>query len=385
MPGLHSLPIIERSQTTDDSLCLRFKVPDELRPAFAFKEGQFVALEADIEGEPTRRNYSICSSVQEYERSSTFSVGIRILAQGRFSNWASEHLHKGARIKVMTPDGRFVPPGFQATATEPADASLAKREALSIQMRRRHHLAFAGGSGITPILSIIRTRMHQEPDSHFTLVYANRHSQSVMFMEELEDLKNEYMARFQRIHVLSEERGDLELHHGLLDKHKCATLLEKLINPHSVDVAYVCGPEPMMLAAEAALLEAGVDRSKILLERFGSPASAPPERLTSTLQDSGETSTETCTVVIAIDGKQRTIKVPRQGQSILQAGLRAGLPLPYACQAAVCCTCRAKVLEGEVHMVKNYTLQAEELARGFVLSCQAHPVSTHVALSFDDR
>lgn len=389
MPGLHSLSIIERSQPTDDSLCLRFAVPQQLHQHFVFTEGQFIALEAEIDGERIRRNYSICSSVQEYEQYKTFSVGIRILIHGRFSNWARQHLLAGSRILVMTPDGRFVPPPLTAAADAQADA-LTNRNDIGRndghrRKNRRHHVAFAGGSGITPILSMIKTRLHHEPSSYFSLIYANRHSQSIMFLEELEDLKNQYIDRFNRIHVLSEERSDLELHHGVLDQAKCSSLLEKLLPPLSIDVAYICGPEPMMLATEAALLEAGVDRSRILIERFGSPPSEIVHARATPSPSPTDDKADSCTVVIAIDGKQRNIKVPRQGESILQAGLRAGMPLPFACQAAVCCTCRAKVLDGEVQMDKNYTLRAEELAQGFVLTCQAHPLSEHVVLSFDER
>lgn len=366
MPSMHSLAIVGRSEPTEDSVCLRFAVPEALYDRYRFREGQFIALEAEIGGERLRRNYSICSSVQDYERSKTFSVGIRAIAKGRFSNWAQAHLRPGSSIAVMTPDGRFVPPAQHATG--------------------RHHLAIAGGSGITPMLSILQTLLHREPGSRFTLVYGNRQRQSLMFFDELEDLKNRFMARLQLIYIFSEEPSDSALHDGLLDRAKCERLLQTLIDPASIDVAYLCGPEPMMLAAEAALLSAQVDRSKILMERFGSgPTLAPDLPSEIRVRDEIGATGDVSSVKLRLDGKQRIMFVARQGPSILQAGLKAGMPLPYACQAGVCCTCRAKVIEGEVRMTRNYTLQADEIAQGFVLACQAHPVSDEVMLSFDER
>jgi ring-1,2-phenylacetyl-CoA epoxidase subunit PaaE len=366
VPSIHSLPIIGRSEPTDDSVCLRFAVPEALYDRYCFREGQFIALEAEIAGERLRRNYSICSSVQDYERSKTFSVGIRAIAKGRFSNWAKSHLQPGTSISVMTPDGRFVPP------------PQAKKD--------RYHLAIAGGSGITPMLSIIQTLLQREPGCRFTLVYGNRQRQSLMFFDELEDLKNRFLERLQLIYVFSEEVSESALHDGLLDQAKCERLLQTLIDPTSVDVAYLCGPEAMMLAAEAALVAAKVDRSKILLERFASGQTQTPDAasVVSTHGEAGAAG-DVSSVKLRLDGKQRSIPVAREGPSILQAGLQAGMPLPYACQAGVCCTCRAKVIEGEVRMIRNYTLQADEIAQGFVLACQAHPVSDEVLLSFDER
>lgn len=393
-PRLHRLRVLERSEPTQDSICLSFAVPPELYSDYIFQEGQFVALEAEVDGELLRRNYSICSSVHRYHQTSIFSIGIRAIAKGRFSNWARDHLHPGSSLAVMTPDGRFVPPPptGQAVARHATAAQLTQAQAIEASHnglklpRGRHHLAFAGGSGITPILSILQTRLMSEPSCRFSLVYGNRHRQSIMFFEALEDLKNQYMDRFQLIHVLSEEEGDLELHNGLLDQAKCAQLLKTLIAPAGVSVAYLCGPEPMMLAAQAALIEARVDRSKILMERFGSAVSGAgsvPAPMPKT--DHFQAPADHCSVTINIDGKARKLAVPRQGPSILQMGLSVGMPLPFACQAAVCCTCRAKVMAGKVQMDKNYTLRDDEIAQGFVLTCQAHPLSDQVILSFDER
>lgn len=385
MPAMHSLNIIGRSEPTEDSVCLRFAVPEALYDRYLFKEGQFIALEAEIDGERIRRNYSICSSVQDYERSKTFSVGIRAIAKGRFSNWAKSNLKPGLSLSVMTPDGRFVPPAFkQAEQVEQATQPTAGQTGPS--MKGRHHLAFAGGSGITPMLSIMQTLLEREAGSRFSLVYGNRQRQSLMFFEELEDLKNRYVDRLQLIYIFSDEPSDSVLHDGLLNQAKCEYLLKTLIDPASIDVAYLCGPEPMMLAAEAALLLSHVDRSKILMERFGS-AHVPPPDVAHFVPASSETdaASNTSKLMLRIDGKHRSIRLARDGPSILQAGLHAGMPLPYACQAGVCCTCRAKVIEGEVRMAKNYTLQDDEIAQGFVLTCQAHPLSEEVTISFDER
>ena len=382
MPVMHSLNIVGRSEPTEDSVCLRFAVPDGLYDRYLFKEGQFIALEAEIDGERIRRNYSICSSVQDYQRSKTFSVGIRAIAKGRFSSWAKSNLQPGLSLSVMTPDGRFVPPPYKQAeqATQPAAGHTEP------SMKGRHHLAFAGGSGITPMLSIMQTLLEREAGSRFSLVYGNRQRHSLMFFEELEDLKNRYVDRLQLIYIFSDEPSDSVLHDGLLDQAKCEYLLQTLIDPASIDVAYLCGPEPMMLAAEAALLSFSVDRSKILMERFGRAHVSPPDvaHLGSASAETGAAS-NTSKLKLRIDGKQRNIQLARDGPSILQAGLQAGMPLPYACQAGVCCTCRAKVIEGEVRMAKNYTLQDDEIAQGFVLTCQAHPLSDEVTISFDER
>jgi ring-1,2-phenylacetyl-CoA epoxidase subunit PaaE len=241
-------------------------------------------------------------------------------------------------------------------------------------------VGFAGGSGITPMLSLIKTTLATEPGSAFTLVYGNRRSDSVMFLEELQGLKNRHMARLNLIHVLSDESQEIALLSGLLDTARCAALLAALIPPASIDAAFICGPAPMMDAAEQALLDAGVGRERIQIERFGTPAG--PTAPVVTMADDGAPRAD---VVLIADGKERRLRVPFAGQAILDAGLQAGADLPYACKGGVCCTCRARVLEGEVRMDKNFTLEADEMRRGFVLTCQAHPVSERVVISYDER
>ncbi|WP_213298914.1 1,2-phenylacetyl-CoA epoxidase subunit PaaE [Paraburkholderia sacchari] len=359
-PQFHSLRIREVRPETADAVSVAFEVPPELREAYRFTQGQFVTLKTHIEGEETRRSYSICVGVTDYDRDGELRIGIKRVRGGRFSNFAFEQLAPGHEIDVMTPDGRF----FTHLNAE----------------HGKHYVAFSGGSGITPVLAIIKTTLETEPRSAFTLVYGNRSVDQIMFAEDLEDLKNRYMDRFRLYHVLSDDIQDVELFNGVLDQAKCAEFLATLLPADEIDEAFICGPAPMMDAAEVALKEAGVPQQKVHVERFGSPlpqAGVPAVEITE--------STPAADLEIVIDGKKRKLRLPYEGVSLLDVGLKAGLALPYACKGGVCCTCRAKVLEGEVKMDKNYTLEEQEVQDGFVLTCQCHPVSERVVVSFDER
>ncbi len=363
-PRFHSLQICDVRQETADSVSIAFQVPADLREAYRFKQGQFLTLKSIVNGEELRRSYSICVSTRQYDVQGRLRVGIKQVQGGKFSNWAKQHLQAGQSLDVMTPDGRFNIP-LQADAA-------------------RHYLGIAGGSGITPMLSIIETTLETETGSHFTLLYGNRNSASVMFLEELDGLKSRFLQRLQLVHILSDEPQEIDLFHGVLDQARCTQLLTALQLPARLDHAFICGPEPMMNAAEAALLAAGVPAKAISIERFGTPlpmGSPPPQAFSKAPDDSAPKAQ----VWLTIDGKARQMQVPYEGQAILDAGLAAGANLPYACKGGVCCTCRAKVLEGEVRMDKNYTLEPEEIRQGFVLTCQAHPVSAVVRISFDER
>lgn len=359
-PQFHSLRIREVRPETADAVSVSFEVPPELREQYRFTQGQFVTLKAHVDGEETRRSYSICVGVTDYDRDGELRIGIKRVRGGRFSNFAFDTLQAGHTVEVMTPDGRF----FTHLNAE----------------QGKQYVAFAGGSGITPVLAIVKTTLEVEPRSTFTLIYGNRSVDSIMFAEELEDLKNRYMNRFVLYHVLSDDMQDVELFNGVLDQAKCAAFLDTLLPAPAIDEAFICGPAPMMDAAEAALKAAGVAQSKIHVERFGTPlpqAGAPVVEITD--------DTPAAELEIVIDGNRRKMRLPYQGASLLDVGLHAGLALPYACKGGVCCTCRAKVLEGEVKMDKNYTLEAQELRDGFVLTCQCHPVSERVVVSFDER
>jgi ring-1,2-phenylacetyl-CoA epoxidase subunit PaaE len=359
-PQFHTLTVAEVRRETADAISVRLAVPPELRAAYRYNQGQFVTLKATIGGEELRRSYSICCAVSEYARDGHLRVGIKKIDGGRFSSHANDQLRTGMAIEVMTPDGRFF------AALDPA--------------QRKHYVAFAGGSGITPVLSILKTTLETEPRSRFTLVYGNRAVGAIMFAEELEELKNRHLGRLALYHVISDEPQEVELFHGLLDGARCAQFLDTLIPAATIDAAFVCGPAPMMDAAEAALLAAGVARERILVERFGTPLpQAGPRKAAAT---SGGPS---ATVHVIQHGKERVLSVPMDGVAVLDAGLAAGIDLPFACKGGVCCTCRARVLEGEVRMDRNYTLEAHEMAKGFVLTCQSHPVTSKVVVSYDER
>jgi ring-1,2-phenylacetyl-CoA epoxidase subunit PaaE len=359
-PQFHSLRIREVRPETADAVSVSFEVPPELREQYRFTQGQFVTLKAHVDGEETRRSYSICVGVTDYDRDGELRIGIKRVRGGRFSNFAFDTLQAGHTIEVMTPDGRFF---THLNADE-----------------GKQYVAFAGGSGITPVLAIVKTTLDVEPRSTFTLIYGNRSVDAIMFAEELEDLKNRYMNRFVLYNVLSDDMQDVDLFNGVLDRSKCAAFLEALVSPEAIDEAFVCGPAPMMDAAEAALKAAGVADSKVHVERFGTPlpqAGAPVVEITE--------QTPAADLEIVIDGNRRKLRLPYEGASLLDVGLHAGLALPYACKGGVCCTCRAKVLEGEVKMDKNYTLEPQEIRDGFVLTCQCHPVSERVVVSYDER
>jgi len=359
VPQFHTLRIREIRPETADAISVAFDVPAELHEQYRFRQGQFLTLRERVGGEELRRSYSVCVGVPEYESGGELRVAIKRVPGGRFSNWANDSLKPGREIDVMTPDGRFF------TELDPA--------------QRKRYVGFAGGSGITPMLSLIKTTLAVEPGSEFTLVYGNRSVASIMFVEELEELKNRYMDRLRLYHVLSEEGQEVQLFSGMLDEGKLREILDTLVPAETIDEAFVCGPEPMMAAAEQALAQAGVARERIHVERFGTPA-GPAAAPVPVAED-----TPRAEVVLIVDGKERRLRVPFEGQAILDAGLAVGANLPYACKGGVCCTCRARVLEGEVRMDKNYTLEAWEMERGFVLTCQSHPVSERVVISYDER
>jgi ring-1,2-phenylacetyl-CoA epoxidase subunit PaaE len=359
-PQFHPLRIREVRPETADAVSVSFEVPPELRDAYRFTQGQFVTLKAHIDGVETRRSYSICVGVTDYDRDGELRIGIKRVRGGRFSNFAFDTLKPGHSVDVMTPDGRF----FTHLNAE----------------HGKQYVAFAGGSGITPVLDIVKTTLELEPRSTFTLIYGNRSVDAIMFAETLEDLKNRYMNRLVLYHVLSDDLQEVELFNGVLDREKCAAFLETLVPADTIDEAFICGPAPMMDAAEAALAAAGVAPEKVHVERFGSPlpqAGAPAVEITA--------DTPAAELEIVLDGKRRKMRLPFEGPSLLDVGLHAGLALPYACKGGVCCTCRAKVVEGEVKMDKNYTLEPQEIADGFVLTCQCHPVSERVVVSYDER
>ncbi|ANQ83398.1 1,2-phenylacetyl-CoA epoxidase subunit PaaE [Azoarcus olearius] len=353
-PRFHPLKVAEVRRETADSVSLRFEVPADLAADYRFVQGQHLNLKAVVNGEEVRRSYSICSGVDDGE----LRVAIRKVDGGRFSSWAVDAVRVGDVFEVMTPEGRF------STQLDPANA--------------HHYVAFAAGSGITPILSLIKTTLRAEPKSRFTLVYGNRNQNSAMFAEALEDLKDRYLTRFALYNVFSREEQEVPLFNGRLDQARVAAFLDTLIPAADIDAAFICGPGGMIDEVEAALKGAGVPADRIHLERFGVPASAPRHHV-----EAGDAPQARITVIV--DGLKREMEFRAQDPSILDVALRAGLDLPYSCKGGVCCTCRAKVLEGKVRMDKNYTLEQPDIDAGYVLTCQAHPLTERVVISYDDR
>jgi len=356
----HDLRVKSIEPDTAEASILSFEVPPELRETFGFTQGQYLTLRASIAGQDLRRSYSICAGVDDGE----LRVGVRRVRGGVFSNWINEQVKPGDLIAVMAPQGRFFVP------IEPAS--------------RRHHLGIAGGSGITPILSIMKTVLAREPGSRFTLIYGNRMLRSTMFKEELEDLKNRYMTRLSLQHVFSDEPTDAPINMGVMNRDKIGEFLAGLVPAASIDHAYVCGPFQMNDEAEAAMLAAGVPSERIHVERFGVTQLAG-EPVGAVVHEAQPGDAEKAKVVIVRDGLRREIDFSRDQPSILDAASAAGLEVPFSCTSGVCGTCRCKVMEGEVRMERNFALDKAEVAAGFVLSCQAHPLTERVVLSFDER
>ena len=359
-PLFHDLRVRRIEPDTAEASIVSFDVPPELREVFGFTQGQYLTLRTTIDGQDLRRSYSICAGVDDGE----LRVGVRKVKGGVFSHWINERLKPGDTISVMAPQGRFFVP------IEP--------------QARRHHVGIAGGSGITPILSIMKTVLAREPYSRFTLIYGNRMLRSTMFKEELEDLKNRYMTRLSLQHVFSDEPTDAPINSGLMNRAKIGEFLAGLVPAASVDHAYVCGPFQMNDEAEAALLAAGVPAERIHIERFGVPAGAAAP-VGAVVHEAQPGDAEKAKVVIVRDGLRREIEFSKDQPSILDAASAAGLEVPFSCTSGVCGTCRCKVVEGEVRMERNFALDKNEVAAGFVLTCQCRPLSDRVVLSFDER
>jgi ring-1,2-phenylacetyl-CoA epoxidase subunit PaaE len=359
-PIFHPLRVRAIEPDTAEAVIVSFDVPEPLRDVFGFTQGQYLTLRKQIEGQDLRRSYSICAGVDDGE----LRVGVRKVRGGSFSNWINEHLKPGDEMQVMAPQGRFFVP------IEPA--------------LRRHHVGIAGGSGITPILSIMKTVLAREPHSSFTLIYANRALASTMFKEEIEDLKNRYLARLALHHVFSDEPTDSPLNMGLMDRAKVSEFLASVVPAASIDHVYICGPFQMNDEAEAALLAAGVPEERIHIERFGIALPAG-EKVGAVVHEAQPGDAERSRIVIVRDGLRREIEFRKNQPSILDAASAAGLEVPVSCTSGVCGPCRAKLVEGEVRMERNFALDKHEVEAGFVLTCQAHPLSERVVLSFDER
>jgi ring-1,2-phenylacetyl-CoA epoxidase subunit PaaE len=356
----HPLRVREVMPDTAEAVVVAFDVPAELRETFSFTQGQYLTLRKEIEGNDLRRSYSICAGVDDGE----LRVGVRKVKGGVFSNWINAHLKAGDEVNVMAPQGRFFVP------IEPG--------------ARRHHLGIAGGSGVTPILSTMKTVLSREPLSEFTLIYGNRALKSTMFKEEIEDLKNKYLTRLTLHHVFSDEHTDAPLNMGVMNREKIGDFLKSVLPAALIDHVFICGPFQMNDEAEAALLAAGVPEDRIHIERFGLAPQAA-QAVGAVIHEAKPGDAETARVTIIRDGLSCEISFTKDQPSILDAASAAGLEVPFSCTSGVCGTCRAKCVEGEVRMERNFALDKNEVANGFVLTCQAHPLTPRVVLSFDER
>ncbi|MBF9035693.1 phenylacetate-CoA oxygenase/reductase subunit PaaK [Rhodobacterales bacterium HKCCE2091] len=358
MPRFHPLTVTDVRPETRDAVVVTLRPDPADADAFGFTQGQYLTFRRDFDGEELRRSYSICAGLDE----GCLKVGIKRVDGGAFSTWANEALRPGDVLQAMPPQGRF------HTPLDPA--------------RGRNYLGFAGGSGITPLLSIVKTVLTREPKSTFTLVYANRQLASIMFREELEDLKNTHLGRFSVIHVLESEAQEIDLFTGRVDAEKMEALFRLWIDAESVDTAFICGPEPMMLTIAESLRKHGLTDDQIKFELFasGQPGRAKRQAVA---QDAARTG-NACEVSVTLDGATRSFRMPKDGTAVLDAALENHMDAPYSCKAGVCSTCRAKVLEGEVEMITNHALEDYEIRAGYVLSCQCVPLSDKLVLSYDD-
>ncbi|MCR9060266.1 1,2-phenylacetyl-CoA epoxidase subunit PaaE [Roseibium album] len=358
MARFHSLEVTDIRRDTRDAVVVTLKPEETEADAFGFVQGQYLTFRRNFDGEELRRSYSICTGLDE----GCLKVGIKRVDGGAFSTWANEELKVGDQLEAMTPMGRFF------TELEPGAA--------------KSYLGFAGGSGITPVLSIIKTVLAREPHSNFTLIYANRQTSSIMFREELEDLKNRYLGRFSLIHILETESQEIDLFTGRIDAEKMEMLFRLWIDAEEVDTAFICGPEPMMLTIADSLRSHGLGDDQIRFELF---ASTQPGRTKSPVASKAVAAgSGTCEVSVTLDGTTRNFQMDKSGTSVLEAAVANAMDAPFACKAGVCSTCRARVIEGEVEMEVNHALEDYEVRAGYVLSCQCIPVSDKVVISYDE-
>jgi ring-1,2-phenylacetyl-CoA epoxidase subunit PaaE len=353
-PRFHRLAVSELRRETPDAVSLTFAIPTELADDYRFAPGQYLTLRTKMDGEEVRRSYSICSGPDDGE----LRIAVKRIDGGAFSSWAADELKCGDRLDVMTPTGRF------GVAPAPDEARL--------------YVGFAAGSGITPILSIVKGVLAREPKSRFFLFYGNRTTSGMLFREELEELKDSFIERLSVFYVISGEEQDIPILHGRLDGEKVRILLRSLVPASSVDHVFICGPAGMSETVEATCREIGIPPNRIHVERFVSefggkprpkavvPASAPAKAFAS----------------LIIDGKRREVPIA-EGEAILDAALRAGVDLPFACKGGMCSTCRARLVEGTAQMEVNYSLEPWELEKGFILTCQARPTTEKVVVDYD--
>ena len=353
-PKFHRLTVRDLRRETADAISMTFDVPQDMAADYAFAPGQYLTLRTTLDGEEVRRSYSICSGPDDGE----MRIAVKKVDGGAFSSWAIEQLTAGDAIDVMTPTGRF--------------------GVAHVQDQARLHVGFAAGSGITPIISIIRGVLAREPQSRFFLFYGNRTANDVLFREALEEMKDRFMGRLSLFYVLSQEEQDLPILHGRLDRAKAEVLLRAMVPATAVDQVFICGPVAMSEELEATCTDLGIAPDRIHVERFVSEFGGKPRPKAVIAPEAPPAAIAS----LIVDGKRKDVPVA-EGEAILDAALRAGMDLPYACKGGMCSTCRARVVEGETRMDVNYSLEPWELKAGFVLTCQAHAVTPRVVVDYD--
>jgi len=339
-------------KTTEDCSILTFDIQEELAETFEYVHGQYLTLKADIDGEEVRRSYSLCSSPLDKE----WKVAVKKIEDGRFSTYANDVLKVGDTLEVMPPNGRFYCP---------------------IAEGKKNYVAFAAGSGITPIHSIIKTHLSNEEESNFKLFYFNRTVQSIILKEEIEGLKNKFLDRFELYHFLTQEERDAPLFNGRIDQEKLDKIYGVLLDINDIDEYFICGPNEMIFLIRDYLIEKGVDEKNIHFELFNTPGSQKKKEVIDLAN------AELSKVAIINNGTKMTFDMAKGRENILDAALRNNADLPFACKGGVCCTCKAKLMQGEVDMEVNYALEKEEVQEGFILTCQAVPKTNELIVDFD--
>lgn len=360
-PQLYSLTVADVEAETDSAIKVSFTVPEDLRDTFSYHQGQYLTLESTIDGEPVRRSYSICSGIND----EAMQVAIKRVEGGVYSNYANESLKRGDTVQVMPPQGSFF------TTLDPGQA--------------RRYLFISSGSGITPVISNIKSILEEEPESCVTLLYGNQRSNTIMFRETLSFLKNRFMTRFHWVNILSREDQGADVLNGRLNNRKGGELNQRLIDLKSFDEYFICGPESMISEVSRGLRSVGATEENIHYELFASSAEdarAVVEKHHARVKEYGG---RLSNVTVIMDGRASEFELTADGENVLDAGINHGIDLPYSCKGGVCSTCKAKLVDGEVDMDITHGLEAAELASGFILTCQAHPITAKVVVDFDQK
>lgn len=363
MARFHSLVVSDVHRETEDAISISFTIPPELREDYAFIQGQYLTLKVQVNGDEVRRSYSICSSPLD---PAEVRIAVKRVQGGRASTALVDRMQPGMTMEVMTPMGNF------HTQLDPAN--------------RKHYVCFAGGSGITPILSIIWTVLRVEPLSRLTLFYGNTDGNRIIFRSKLEEFRAKYGDRLHVHHILTYGHDEDKLFNGLITVEKATALTQRFVQDDGGTEYFICGPEPMMVNVSESLEKLGVDKKRIHIELFTTPVVGDAKKAPETAAPQEPATLEgMAKVKIILDGRETEIEVPAKGATILDTAEEAGLDVPYACKGAVCCTCKARIVEGKVKMDMNYALTDEEVADGYVLTCQSHPLTPRVIVDYDQH